>query len=237
MARNLLVGAVTCMVGVVAALSATSCMAQAVWVGGGVRVRAPFVRVDVGPYGGVSVRAPFTAVDVPPRGYYYGPEFPPPYFERRVAEPQFPTAADLAAMSDEQLRQALRAIAQSLHNRLSRFDTGDTWQRYFRLQEEVVAPSTPPDARTAAIATLLERFRKVAAAPQYSMIARLPAFTAMEAALNEALSRPNSESTELAGQAEDLPIPPQQPQQRLPPPQRPTDVDRDDPFLKPKSPQ
>jgi hypothetical protein len=175
---------------------------------------------------------------VPPRGYYYGPEGPPPYFERRVVEPQFPTAADLAGMSDEQLDQALRAIAQSLHNRLSRFDTGDTWQRYLRLPEEVAAPSIQPDARTTAIATLLERFRKVAADPRYSMIAQLPAFTAMEAALNEALSRPKSEPAGPAEKAEDLPLPPQQPQQlQLPPPQRPTDADRDDPFLKPKPPQ
>jgi hypothetical protein len=187
--------------------------------------------VDVYPDGGVSVRAPFAAVDVPP-DEYYGP--PPGYIERRVVEPRFPTAADLAAMNDEQLRQALRAIAQSLHNRLSRFDTGHTWQRYLRLPEEVVAETTPADARTAAIATLLERFGKVAGEPQYSMIARLPAFVAMEAALNEALSRPKDGTTGPATNAEDLPPPPQQ---QLPPPQRPAGTDSDGSFLKPRSPQ
>jgi hypothetical protein len=233
--RNPVIGSMILCVGGIVGLSATPTLSQGVWVGGGVRVRAPFVRVDVDPDGGVSVRAPFTAVDVPPRGYYYGPDVPPPYFERRIVEPQFPTAADLARMDDEQLIQALRAIAQSLHNRLSRFDTGDTWQRYLRLPEEAVDPSAPPDARTEAIAALLDRFQKIAADPQYPMIARLPAFTAMEAALNEALSRPKDETTEPQKYTEELPTPPQQ--QQLPPPQRPAGAGRDDPFLKPKPPQ
>jgi hypothetical protein len=231
MSRNLVVVAVIWILS--GFLSATPILAQAVWVGGGVRVRAPFVRVDVGPDGGVSVRAPFTAVDVPPGGYY-GPEYPPPYVERRVVEPQFPTASDLAAMNDEQLSQALRAIAQSLHNRLNRFDTGATWQRYLRLPEEAVV-STPSDERTAAVATLLDRFHKIAAEPQYSMIARLPAFIAMEAALNEALSRPKNGPTGAATATEDLPLPPQQ--QQLPPPQRPADAGQNGRFLKPKAPQ
>jgi hypothetical protein len=225
--RNRLVGALICVVSGMIGLHAKPGMGQGVWVGGGVRVRAPFVRVDVDPYGGVSVRAPFAAVDVPPRGYYE-PGYPPAYVERRVVERAFPTAADLAAMDDEQLNQALRAIAQSLHNRLDRFDTGDTWQRYFRLPEEAVAASTPPDARNAAIAKLLERFQKVAADPQYSMIARLPAFKAMEAGLNEAFSRPESDTTRPETTTEDLP---------LPPPERPASEGRNGPFLKPKPPQ
>jgi hypothetical protein len=192
------------------------------------------VRVDVDPYGGVSVRAPFAAVDVPPDPYYYGP---PAYFERRNVELQFPAAADLAAMNDEELHQTLLAIAESLHNRLNRFDTGDTWQRYLRLPDEIVASSSPSDARTAAIATLLERFQKVAADPQYPMIARLPAFVAMEAALNEALSRPRSGQEGTASETEALPLPPQKQHQQLPPPQRPADAPRDAPFLQPKPPQ
>lgn len=45
--------------------------AQLVRVGplGGVRVRAPFVRVDVSPFGDTRVRAPFTAVDAPGRRF------------------------------------------------------------------------------------------------------------------------------------------------------------------------
>jgi hypothetical protein len=171
------------------------------------------------------VRAPFTAVDVPPRDFY-DEEGPPPYIERRVVEAAFPSAADLAAMSDEQLNQALLAISDSLQNRLSRFNTGNTWQRYLRLPEDATAASTPPDARMAAIATLLDRFQKISADPQYAMIARLPAFQAMDAALNEALSRPRSEPS--ATPAEDLP---------LPPPSRPAREGRDRPFLQPRSPR
>ncbi|MCI0335733.1 MAG: hypothetical protein L0228_21205, partial [Planctomycetes bacterium] len=194
--------------------SSALCMAQRVWVGeGGVRVRAPFVRVDVYPYGGVSVRAPFAAVDVPPRGYYYEPGYAPPViFERPVVEPSYPTAADFAAMDAEQLAQALRALSQSLHNRLSRFDTGDTWQRYLRLPDAAIDLSAPPSERTTALVTLLDRFHKVAADPQYSMIVRLPAFTAMESALNEAVLRPETSPAATAAAVEDLPLPaPEQP--------------------------
>lgn len=50
---------------------AAPCEAQFFRVGGfgGVRVRAPFVSVNVGPYGGTRVVAPFTSV------YSYGPAF------------------------------------------------------------------------------------------------------------------------------------------------------------------
>jgi hypothetical protein len=235
------------MIGITTGLNAietSSALAQGVWVGGGVHVRAPFVRVDVGPYGGVSVRAPFTAVDVPPRGDYE-PAYPPTYFERRVVEPSFPAPGDLATMSDEQLNEAMRGLAQSLHDRLNRFDTGDTWQRYLRLPSEAVDKSIAPDERIAAIADALERFQKIAADPQYSMIARLPQFVAMQAALNEAMSRPQEGSPATTPPVEDLPLPPQQPQQPravrpqqpLPPPEQPTHAERDDPFLKPTPPQ
>ncbi len=89
MSRNVKVSVLVCLLSSLACIQPRACNAQRVWVGeGGVRVRAPFVRVDVGPYGGVSVRAPFAAVDVPPRSYYPGPEYGPPVFvERPVAAP------------------------------------------------------------------------------------------------------------------------------------------------------
>lgn len=57
---------------------ASACQAQIVrWDGfGGVRVRAPFVKVDVAPNGDTWVRAPFTNVYSPGPGFRYGP-FPP----------------------------------------------------------------------------------------------------------------------------------------------------------------
>jgi hypothetical protein len=236
--------------GVIFFATATPGFAQRVWVdGGGVRVRAPFVRVDVGPYGGVSVRAPFAAVDVPPRAYYYESDYGAPYIiERRVVEPSFPTAAELTAMDADQLNQALRNISQRLHDRLARFDTGPTWQVYLQLSSEAVDASIPADERTAALAKLLDRFHKVAADPQYPMISGLPAFTAMAAALNEAVSRPDGMSPDAT--MEDLPLPmpgqhqppspqlpPQQrpatPQQVLPAPERPATSVPEDPFLQP----
>lgn len=227
MSRNLSFVGLICAVSGLSSLSATSCEAQRVWVGGGgVRVRAPFVRVDVGPYGGVSVRAPFAAVDVPPDGYYE--PGPPVIVERRYAEPTYATAADFAAMDEEQLNRALQGISQSLHDRLNRFDTGQTWQRYLRLPESAVDASLPATERTAALATLLERFRKVTANPQYSMIARLPAFIAMEAALNEAVSRPQAPLTPPQSTQEDLP---------LPAPEQPAREGRERSFLQPRQPQ
>jgi len=230
MSRNLSFVGLICVVSGLSSLSATPCAAQRVWVGGGgVRVRAPFVRVDVGPYGGVSVRAPFAAVDVPPDGYYglgYGP---PVIVERRYTEPTYATAADFAVMDTDQLHLALRGISQSLHDRLSRFDTGETWQRYLRLPEAAVDQSLPAGERTASLATLLDRFHRIAADPQYSMIARLPAFVAMEAALNEAVSRPETLPKPAAESAhEDLP---------LPAPEQPAVEGRERSFLQPRQPQ
>jgi hypothetical protein len=190
-----------------------------VWVGGGgVRVRAPFVRVDVGPYGGVSVRAPFTSIDVPGRAYYYEPY--PAVIQERVVEPSFPTAAEFASMDDARLTEQLFSIANSLNRRLSRFDTGPTWQRYLRFPEESLA-SADLAVRREALIGLLAKFQKVSADAQYSMIARLPAFVAMEAALMEAVSRPDggAGAIETPVEAEELPLP--EMEKPLPPPRRP----------------
>lgn len=202
--------------------------AQGVWVGGGgVRVRAPFVRVDVGPYGGVSVRAPFAAVDLPPRGYYEDEDYypSPRVLDRRVVEPAYPTAADFAVMGTDELHQAIRSISHDLHRRLDRFDTGESWQRYLQLSDDAVSPSVSPEERLAALATMLERFQRVAAEPQYSMISRLPAFQAMEAALNEAFVRSDSANSPGDATVEDLP---------LPAPERPARNERDRPFFTPR---
>jgi hypothetical protein len=229
MSRNLSFVGLICVVSGLSSLSATPCEAQRVWVGGsGVRVRAPFVRVDVGPYGGVSVRAPFAAVDVPPDGYYEPGYGPPVIVERRLAEPTYATAADFAAMDEEQLNRALQGISQSLHDRLNRFDTGQTWQRYLRLPEAAVDASLPVAERAAALTTLLDRFHKIAADPQYSMIARLPAFVAMEAALNEAVARTQMPLTPPQSTQEDLP---------LPAPEQPALEGRERSFLQPRQPQ
>jgi len=217
-------------------LTSAPCSAQRVRVGGGgVRVRAPFVRVDVGPYGGVSVRAPFAGIDVPPDDYY-GPTYGPTYGQPRMMEQRAPapartyaTAADFAAMDADQLNQALRGISQSLHERLRRFDTADTWQRYLRFPDAATDTTLPIGERTESLTKLLDRFHKVADDPQYSMIARLPEFVAMNAGINEALLRSDGSQIPTAGAAnEDLP---------LPAPQQPAPADRERSFLQPRQPQ
>jgi hypothetical protein len=207
MSRKLAVAVLICVGGGSLGFFATTSTAQ-VWVGGGVHVRAPFVRVDVGPYGGVSVRAPFTAIDVPSRAYYYERYYGPPVvFERRIVEPAYPTAAELASMDRAQLGDALLSISRRLHDRLGRFDTGNTWQRYFRLPEDAVDLSTDSNDRTTALTTLLEKFQRIDSNPQYSMIARLPAFTAMVEALNEVVSRSVVGDGPNGSAIEDLPLP------------------------------
>jgi len=172
--------------------------------GGGVHVRAPFVRVDVYPYGGVSVRAPFAAVDVPGRPYYYGRG--PMVIERHVAEPSFPTAQELAVSDDASLQRSLRSIADRLQQRLGRFNTGSTWQRYLRLPDEILGDSSAVERREA-LTELAERFHDVAAEPKYAMIAELPAFAAMRAALIEATSRFGDSPEASGARAEELPDP------------------------------
>jgi hypothetical protein len=202
-----------------------------VWVGGGVHVRAPFVRVDVGPYGGVSVRAPFTAIDIPP-DYYYEPY--PVVIEERVVEPAFPTASEMAAMDDGQLQNALVAIDERLERRLDRFNTGETWQRYLQLPPAAVDATVDPAIRREALVKLLEKFHRVTADPQYPMIASLPAFVAMQDVLTEIISRPegggprpNVSPKGRTVEPEELPLPaPEQPQPLPPQGSRP--------FLRPR---
>jgi hypothetical protein len=194
---------------------ATAGTTRAQWVSvgpGGVHARAPFVRVDVGPYGGVSVRAPFTAIDTPGRYYPYGP--PPVVIERQSVRSPVPTAAELVAMDDERLRQTLASTADRLHARLNRFDTGATWQRYLlRFTDEVLADFSSADGASGqAITESLDRFRLVASEPRYHMISELPAFVAMQSILSEMESRRAQPGRANEGSAEELPLPrPQQP--------------------------
>jgi hypothetical protein len=195
--------------GIASLITTSESVAQ--WVdvspGGGVHVRAPFVRVDVFPYGGgVSVRAPFAAVDVPGRPQYYGP--PPIVVERQVAEPTFSTPQELADLDDATLRRILRTNAARLYERLGRFDTGATWQRYLRLRSDDFDGSLS-DERREALSTLLERFRSVASDPQYAVIAELPNFAAMQSVLTEMVFRIDQSSAAIGAGTEELPAPSQ----------------------------
>jgi len=191
-------------------LSFTATVCRAQWVDvstdGGVHVRAPFVRVYVDPYGGTSVRAPFTAIGVPGRGFPSAE--PPVVIERRVAQPSLLSAQELKVMDDASFWQFLRSTADRLHERLGRFDTGASWQSYLRLPDELlINSSSGPHERRNAVAELLERFRYVATEPRYERIAKLSAFTAMQAILTELVSRLDAPSAAGVVPDEELPMP------------------------------
>jgi hypothetical protein len=210
MSSKVLIHALRCSLGLgITILAAEASHAQWVHVtqGGGVHVRAPFVRVDVYGDGGVSVRAPFTRVDTPGRRSYYVERRA--FVEPSMMAPEWSTAGELAAMDDEALRQTLRLYADRLHQSLDRFNTRASWQRYLRLPEDWMSDSSmEPDKQYDALASTLSRFRFVAANPEYSMIARLPSFNAMQDALNEMASRLKN-SAAPGSAAEELPLPPQ----------------------------
>lgn len=167
----------------------------------GVHVRAPFVSVDVFPGGGVSVRAPYTAVDIGGRPYVVGRPV-------IVEEQPLPTSQALTSMDDDALWRVLRNASLRLNQRLSRFDTGATWQRYLRLPDELVTGSTADtEARRAAAATMQQRFADVAANPQFRKIADLPAFTFVQAVLAEMNGRPVGSGKATRPNAEELPPP------------------------------
>ena len=193
-----------------ATLSFTGGTCRAQWVeistDGTVYVRAPFVRVYVDPYGGTSVRAPFTAVDVPGRGYPYAQ--PPEVIEHRLLQPPLPSAQEPAVMDDEALWQFLSSTANRLHERLGRFNTGASWQKYLRLTDEVLMGSSlNPHERRVALTELLSRFHYVATEPRYERIANLPAFIAMRAALTEVVSRLEASPAGGEPHDEELPMP------------------------------
>jgi hypothetical protein len=210
MTPKVIILAMRCSLGCgIAILAAKASQAQ--WVnvtpGGGVQVRAPFVRVDVYEGGGVSVRAPFTSIDTPGRGPYH--------VERRAFVEldtlQWSSPAELARMDDQTLRQTLQRNAARLHQSLARFTTRASWQRYLRLPEDWMSQSsTQPDKQHEALAGTLSRFRFVAENPDYSMIARLPSFHATHDALNEIVSRLENSGVPRSS-TEELPVPPQNP--------------------------
>ena len=209
MSRELTYLIVMCaLVGSTLSFTASTCRAQWVEVStdGGVYVRAPFVRVYVDPYGGTSVRTPFTAVDVPGRGYQ-SCAASGSYRATRYAA-FFAQAQELTAMDDESLWRFLSSTANRLHERLGRFDTGASWQRYLRLPEEVLTDSSSNlHERRDALTDLLGRFRYVATEPRYERIANLPTFTAMQAALTEVVSRLDASPAGDDMSDEELPMP------------------------------
>lgn len=185
------------------------------YAGGGVSVRAPFVRVDVGPYGATSVRAPFVSVD-DPGGVHIGrrqrrwlrrhPEQAPPEAGAqsydRPREPQamrptlaqprpLPTAEQLAALDDAALVQALRDLSSQLAHSMKRFDKAEGWQRYLALPYDALgSPGSEPVAiQLDILEKQLVRYDKVATSAKFAKIAALPSFTPTHIALHLVVER------------------------------------------------
>lgn len=174
--------------------------------GGGVHVRAPFVRVDVGPDGTTSVRAPFTAVDSPGH-VYVGPHrgllAPSPYAaptlyggQAAVHARPFPTQQQLAAMDDAALFATLRDVSTRLNLRLDRLKTGAGWQRYLGVSEEALdGPAIEPNGgvplviRIDLLQKVLTRFDLTADNPEYVKIATLSSFLATRTVLRKVIER------------------------------------------------
>ncbi|MCG8449651.1 MAG: hypothetical protein MI725_08735 [Pirellulales bacterium] len=169
------------------------------FAGGGVQIRAPFVRVNVGPYGGTSVRAPFTAVD--PSGRVHvgigARLLPPPVY---AAPPQavsaqpvrpLPRQEELAVMDEVTLLDALRDATYRLDHRLARLTTGAGWQRHLIIPPEILGQpgSLPSVLQIDELQKLLARYDKVSTNPEYAKIAGLPSFVATHAALREFIAR------------------------------------------------
>ena len=184
--------------------------------GGGVAVRAPFVRVDVDPWGRTSVRAPFVAVD-DPGAVRVGPR-------RRLARrqwraerravleqqetqaysqfqtpaptpaevPALPTAEEMAEMELIALVSTLRDMSRLFQDSLvMRFEDPEGWQRYLAIPDDALgSPGMDEVAlRMDVLERQLERYRKVAEGEKFAKIGTMPSFAATHAALELVVER------------------------------------------------
>ena len=185
-------------------LSASSADAQIIVGrgGGGVSISVPGL-------GGVRLGAPIRARGgiVAPYGnpygygydgYGYGAiDYAPRYggvtrYAARPVSQALPTAGELGAMNDSDLLNAVVGLRAQLDADLQRFDTGSTWQNYLGLPEDALPPAGNDGRVTLGVASLsetLKRFELTEANPRFVQISGLPSFAAMQAALDELVSR------------------------------------------------
>ena len=185
------------------------------YAGGGVAVRAPFVRVDVGPNGATSVRAPFVAVDDPGSVHVgwrqrrrlrrhpelaeaeagvapYGQPNQTQAMRPTLAQPRpLPAAEELASLDDVTLIQTLRDLSAHLAYSLQRFDKAAGWQRYLALPYDALgSPGVEPvELHLDVLEKQLARFDKVATRAELAKIAALPSFAPTHIALGLVVER------------------------------------------------
>jgi hypothetical protein len=197
--------------------SATTAEAQFFRFGpaGGVRIRVPFVSVDVGPGGATSVRAPFTAVDatgyppvppVPP----FPPAFPVPPFGTAVTigpgaaaietYPLYPSAPEVSVPSDAQPGSVAAArpagtdpaaVAEQLRASAIRLQAsltrrGDDADVWMKyLQPDQIIESIEGGQSPESLADLMPRYDGVVSNPSLGFIQGLDGFVATRQALRQ----------------------------------------------------
>jgi len=99
----------------------------------------------------------------------------------------YPTANQMAVMSDAELVETLRQMMARFHYRLSLLTTGEGWQKYLVLSRETLgSPGAPSSAaHMSAVQEVLPRYQSVQEDPQFTKISTLPSFVATLAALQE----------------------------------------------------
>jgi hypothetical protein len=132
--------------------------------------------------------------------------------------PPVPTSKEISRFTDRQLRSFIAWVANGFTRELGQFSTGDTWVKYFRLNDlKDFSPHAPGDTATAQtsgtagsrtqneIDIALDRFNSASKNDEYKAITNTWGFQALQVALKEAARSPKErEPAVLRGQAEML---------------------------------
>ncbi len=107
-----------------------------------------------------------------------------------VEEPEITPEQILAEMSWGELATSLREATQALDQQLERLRTGEGWQRYLQISRlaehfESASDQTPNAEERQMLLAVVERFDATADNEEFAMIARLPGFRFIQAALTE----------------------------------------------------
>ena len=149
---------------------------------------------------------------------YQAPQQPVPDTEGQQGKlPPIPTTTELARLTDQQLQSFIAWAANGFSRELGQYDTGNTWIKYFHLDDlKGLAPHPPASATAGASATgapkaeniledVLARMDSASKNDQYKTITGTWGFQALHAALYEAVKTPDARAPDvLKGQAEML---------------------------------
>ena len=164
---------------------------------GAVHVRAPFVRVFVGPNGETSVRAPFVAIDTPGRQQVpHRGTHAMDFHGRPLGKVQSQrTPSDPALLDWQALRRMLRSGAARLEEQLEQTARGKGWKEY--LQTDLLCKlvvddvNRPPDPEAVeALRDALRLYDATGASKRFRMITSLAGFTTVQSALRELVTPP-----------------------------------------------